>query len=269
MTGRLKASRRACWSTVVYLFGMMFQIFGKKREVKIARIAVFVFVIALLILGGWFAISIGRYYRAIQNGETNPLLNQRLQSSVSSAIANSNVTDADLRRLYRADAPEIGPRDGLLTIVEFVDFGCPFCRASYEPVREMTTKYKDRIRLVIRDFPIEELHPGAILAAHAARCAKEQDKYWAYHDKLFVNKNAFSNGELEQYAIEVGTDITKFRSCMDEGKYMSAIESDVADGLAAGVGGTPTFFFNGHRIQGALNQEMLEIIIEPFLNPSL
>lgn len=261
--------RRSQPPRVVYLFGMIFQIFGKKRELKIARIAVFVFILALLILGSWFAVSIGRYYRAIQNGETNPLLNQRLQSSVSNAIANSHVTDADLRRLYRADAPEIGPRDSLLTIVEFVDFGCPFCRASYEPVREITTKYKDRVRLVIRDFPIEDLHPGAIMAAHAARCAQEQNKYWAYHDKLFVNQNAFSRGELDQYAIEVGADIVAFRTCMDEGRYMSAIESDVADGLAAGVGGTPTFFFNGHRIQGALNQEMLEIIIEPFLNPTL
>ncbi len=254
---------------MVYWRRMQFQLFGKSIRITTWRIVAFLFVFALLALVIWFALGVGKYYRAIQSGETNPLLNQRLESSISSAIANSDVTDADLRRLYRSDAPEIGPRDSLLTIVEFVDFGCPFCRASFEPVREMTTKYKDRVRLVIRDFPIEEIHPGAIQAAHGARCAKEQNKYWAYHDKLFVNQNAFSEDELVQYALEIGADTARFRTCMEEGRYMQAIESDIADGLAAGVQGTPTFFFNGHRLQGALNEEMLELIVEQFLNPSL
>lgn len=247
---------------------MKLRLFGKEIPVTTGRVIALIIVLGIIALISWFGVSVASYYGAIQRGETNPLLNQRLESSISTAIANNHITDADLRRLYRPDAPEIGMKDSLLTIVEFVDFGCPFCRASFEPVREMTTKYSDRIRLVIRDFPIEALHPGAVLAAHGARCAKEQNKYWAYHDKLFVNQNAFSEAELEQYAVEVGADIDRFRTCMEDERYMKAIESDVADGLAAGVQGTPTFFFNGQRLQGSLTSEMLNLIVEKFLHPA-
>lgn len=243
----------------------MFQIFGKNRRITPLKAVIFLLVVLLVVLGLWFSFYVGNYYRAIKRGETNPLLNQRLESSISTAIANNHVTQADLERLYRADAPSIGPTPAGLTIVEFVDFGCPFCRASFEPVREMATLYQDRVRLIVRDFPIEDLHPGATKAAHAARCAKEQNKYWAYHDKLFVNQNAFGDAALEQYALEVGADTDRFRACMSEGRYARAIEADIADGLAAGVAGTPTFFFNGHRVQGALNEEMLKLVIEQFL----
>lgn len=247
---------------------MNVRLFGKNLQITPVRLALFSAGIILLAGAVWFGMSVTRYYRAIQSGETNPLLNQRLESSISTAIANKQVTERDLRGLYRSDAPSIGPSDAKLTIVEFLDFGCPYCRQSFEPVREITTKYKDQVRLVVRDFPLEAIHPGATKAAHAARCAKDQGKYWAYHDKLFVNQNAFSDAELEQYAIEVGANIDRFQECMRENRFRQAIESDVTDGLAAGVGGTPTFFFNGHRIQGALNAEMLELIIEQFLKQS-
>ena len=247
---------------------MELRLLGKKYKITARRIGVILLTVMVITLGIWFSLSVKKYYIAIQNGETNPLLNQRLESSLSSAIANHNVTDADLRRLYRSGAPEIGQRDGLLTVVEFIDFGCPFCRASFEPVREMTVKYKDKVRLVIRDFPIEDLHPGATLAAHGARCAQEQGKFWAYHDKLFVNQNAFARAELDRYALEIGADTARFKQCMDEKRYMKSIEGDIADGLVAGVQGTPTFFFNGHRVQGALNAEALNIIVEQFLKPA-
>jgi protein-disulfide isomerase len=214
---------------------------------------------------GWFGYSVSQYYRAIQSGETNPLLQARLESSVSTAIANTRVTAADLARLDKADAPSIGSKDAKLVIVEFLDFNCPFCRASFEPVRELTSKYSENVRLVIRDFPIEEIHPGATRAAHAARCVNEQGKYWAYHDKLFLNQDTFSEDDLRRYAVEVGADEKRFQTCMQENRYLRDIEADIATGLQTGVGGTPTFFFNGKRVQGALNHETLEFIIKEFL----
>lgn len=224
-------------------------------------------VAAVLVIGGviWFGYSVSRYYHAIRSGEANPLLEERLQSSVSSAVANSHVAASDLARLDKADAPSVGAKDAPLVIVEFLDFGCPFCRASFEPVRELTTRYSTSVRLVIRDFPIKDLHPDAVKAAHAARCANEQGKFWAYHDKLFLNQGAFSDDDLHRYALEVGADGQRFDTCMQENRYMKDIENDMAVGLQAGVSGTPTFFFNGNRIQGGLDQKTLEFIIREFL----
>lgn len=206
------------------------------------------------------------YFEAIRRGDANPFLEERLQSSVSRMAANPNVTPEDLAALADPKAPSIGPADAPLVIVEFLDYGCPFCRQAFEPIREVTLERAGSVRLVIRDFPIEDIHPGATRASMAARCAQEQGKFWAYHDKLFLlDQRSFVDEDLTQVAREVGLDVRTFAVCLDSERTRPLVEADLLAGLKAGVEGTPTFFFNGVKIQGAPSSEALNYIVDRFL----
>lgn len=214
------------------------------------------------------------YYRAIRSGEANPTLDQRLESTVSRLVANQDVKPEDLAALADPKAPSQGPSDAPLTIVEFLDYGCPYCRAAFEPVRELATSRPGQIRLIIRDFPLDDLHPGASKAAMGARCAQEQGKFWAYHDKLFLaDQRSFVEDDLFGIAREVSLDIAKFTECVGSGRPAALVQADQVIGLRAGVQGTPTFFFNGVKVQGAPDAESLTYLVDQFLartssNPS-
>jgi len=251
------------------LFSMHTRIFG--REVHISFWKTIGILLFISFIGGatLFGYRVYGYFRAIQQGDANPYLSEKLQSSVSHAVANTNVTSEDLALIQDTSSPALGSDTPTLTIVEFLDYGCPFCRASFEPVRELTQKYGDKVRLIVRNFPLEDLHPGANRAAYAALCAQDQNKFWVYHDKLFVNQGVFEETDLLQYAKEAGLDVGVFQSCLDTQKFRNRIESDVTVALRAGVQGTPTFFFNGARIQGALDQKTLEYLIQAFLKQEL
>jgi protein-disulfide isomerase len=161
----------------------------------------------------------------------------------------------------------LGDASATVTIVEFLDYGCPFCRAAFEPVRESVLRHEGSVRLVIRDFPLEDIHPGATKAAVAARCAQEQGKFWAYHDKLFLlDQRSFSDQDLIDVATESGLDLSAFNSCRVSTRAKALVERDLTTGLQVGVTGTPTFFFNRVRIKGAPSAEALEYIIQRFLN---
>lgn len=247
---------------------MVMTLFGKSFRLPILRIVLFCFV-ALIVAGmGWFAYSVRTFYVAIKSGAANPLLERRLESSVSRLIANANVTPEDLTRLQSSKAPTLGNKDASLTIVEFVDFSCPFTQATFAPVREVMEQYKDRVHLLVRNFPLEDIHPDAMNAAFAAGCADAQGSYWPYHDKLFSNQDKQSVNDLKRYAREIGLDENKFNECFSLQQYANNVQQDLSDGLAAGVQGTPTFFFNGVKVQGALDKETLELLVKQFLKTS-
>lgn len=206
------------------------------------------------------------YYDAIQRGEANPFLEERLQSTASRLAANQQVTPEDLAALADPKAPSQGPADAPVTIVEFLDYGCPFCRQAFEPVRELAVERAGEVRLIIRDFPLEDLHPGATKAAMAARCAQEQGNFWAYHDKLFLlDQRSFTDEDLTQVATEIGLNMNAFVTCLDSARTRPLVEADLLAGLKAGVQGTPTFFFNGVKVQGAPSAEALNFIVDRFV----
>lgn len=180
-------------------------------------------------------------------------------------MVNSNILMEDLVRLASVYTGTLGKPGAKLTIVEFLDFDCPYSRNSFSPVREMITKYQDQIYFVVRDFPIEELYPRAVPAALAAHCAAAQGKFWPYHDKLFIHQDQHQDEDLMRYAREVGLEEASFQRCYENRMFASAIQQDVRDGLQSGVAGTPTFFFNGVKIQGALDADTLESLIKRFL----
>jgi protein-disulfide isomerase len=149
-----------------------------------------------------------------------------------------------------------GPREAPVSIVEFSDFRCPYCKAVVPTLKQLAGQYSDRVRWVFRDFPIPGLHPDAPLAHEAARCAGEQGKFWPYHDLLFERATDVSATALKQYAAEVGADRAAFDQCLDSHKYQAAVNADIEAGSKAGVTGTPTFFINGQPLVG--NQPLSE-----------
>lgn len=163
------------------------------------------------------------------------------------------------------DDPSFGAAEPALTIVEFADFECPYSREVSTAVRTLAAKYKDRVKFVYRDYPLSDVHTQAFPAALAAECAAEQGKFWAFHDKLFANPDKMTYADLLRYGEETGLETRQFERCLADERYKAEVEADIAAGGAISIRGTPTFFFNGNRIEGAIPQDTFEQVIEKLL----
>ena len=159
-------------------------------------------------------------------------------------------------------APSKGPAKAPVTIVEFSDFHCPFCRRVLPTLAQLESQYGEKIKLVFRDFPIDNLHPEASKAHEAARCANEQGKFWAYHDKLFASPSKSSPEIFKGFAKDLGLNATAFEVCLSSGKYQAAVKKDIEEGNRLGVTGTPAFFINGRIISGAQPLEAFARVID-------
>ena len=148
-----------------------------------------------------------------------------------------------------------------VTIVEFSDFQCPFCRQSQEALRTVMEKYSGSVKIAFRDFPLNPIHPNAQAAAEAARCAAEQGRFWEYHDLLFANGQLTESG-LAAHARTVGLDEEQFRTCVVERKYRTEVEADTKEAGRLGLTGTPAFFINGIFLSGAQPAAAFEKIID-------
>jgi protein-disulfide isomerase len=149
-----------------------------------------------------------------------------------------------------AGHPAQGPKDAPVTIVEFADFQCPYCKASEATVKQLQTKYGDKIRLVHMDYPLP-FHSHAMDAAKAARCANEQGKFWPYREALFSDQSKLAPADLKATAAKLGMNSDKFNACFDSAKYDTQIKADQAAGEKLGVDGTPAFFIDGRPLTGA------------------
>ena len=149
-----------------------------------------------------------------------------------------------------------------VTVYEMSDFQCPFCKQVQPTFEKLLARYGDKIKLAHRDFPIDSLHPQARLAHEAARCANEQGKFWAYHDKLFASPPKSTPEIFKGMAKELDLEITKFETCFDSGKYQSAVKKDIEEGNRLGVSGTPAFFINGRLVSGAQPLDAFSRVID-------
>jgi protein-disulfide isomerase len=156
----------------------------------------------------------------------------------------------------------LGPADAPITIVEFSDFECPFCRRWHAEVyKPLLAAYPGKIRLVYRNLPLTSIHPDALAAAEAAMCAGEQDVYWKYHDKLFSSES-LGNSVYLQYAQDLGLNMTTFKACLSDHKYQKAIETDSDFAINLGIRSTPTFFINGLAMVGAQPLDVFKQLID-------
>ena len=143
-----------------------------------------------------------------------------------------------------AGRPSQGAHDAPVTMVEFSDYQCPFCKRYFSTVFPAIKKeYIDtgKLKYVFRDFPIPSLHPEAQKAHEVAHCAGEQDRYWEMHHILFQNAKDLSVDALRRYAREAELDGDKFNECLEAGRYASRVQEEMADGRKVGVSGTPSF----------------------------
>jgi protein-disulfide isomerase len=160
-----------------------------------------------------------------------------------------------------AGHPFVGGKDAVVTIVEFSDYQCPYCRAAEPTVKAVRDKYGDKVKFVYMDFPLG-MHAHALDAANAAQCAGDQDKYWQYHDALFADQSKLDPASLKATAAKVGLDTKKFDTCFDSQKKVAGIRQEQAEGGAAGVSATPTFFVNGREIEGAESPSVFDNLID-------
>ncbi|MDH4304407.1 MAG: DsbA family protein [Nitrospira sp.] len=153
------------------------------------------------------------------------------------------------------DGPVLGQIDAPITIVEFSDYQCPFCKRHFTNTLGMLkTNYIDtgKVRYIFRDFPLDSIHPYARKAAEAAHCAGDQGKFWDMHDTMFQRQEELKPHNLRDFARAMQLDLDAFNACLDEGKYAKRVEADVAAGSAAGVTGTPGFFVGKTKPDGTM-----------------
>jgi protein-disulfide isomerase len=164
-----------------------------------------------------------------------------------------------------AGHPWTGGKDAPVTIVEFSDFQCPFCRSAEPALKQVRAKYGDKVKLVYMDFPLG-MHQHAMDAAVAGRCAADQNKFWQFHDAMFGDQSKLDAAGLKASAAKVGLDATKFNACFDAKPGVIGIKSDQAQGERLGVTGTPTFFVNGREMVGMESEKSLSDVIDDELS---
>lgn len=199
-------------------------------------------IIALLGLLVLFTYSVIYVYKEVK----------RIQSEESGSYLEKQ-REAYLKLINGSGGYAIGSPNPKITLIEFTDFACPYCRQSALEIRQLLADYRDSVRLVIRDFPI---HENSIDLALAMRCAGEQGKYWEAYDLTFEKQELLQEtgeqlkAELMAWAEVLRLDLTRFENCFDERRYISLIRRDYEDGMALQIQGTPTWFVNNYPITG-------------------
>ncbi len=164
------------------------------------------------------------------------------------------------------DGPKRGSGKAPVTLIEFSDFQCSFCRKFWQTtLPQIEKKYisTGKVKFVYRHLAILGKH--SVASAQAAECAGEQEKFWEYHDKLFASAGsplAFTDGRLKGYAKELGLKSRAFDQCFDSGKYLKKVEGETAIAAFLGARGTPAFFLNGQLLVGAQPFQVFEAAIE-------
>lgn len=143
-----------------------------------------------------------------------------------------------------------GKAGAKVKLVEFADFQCPFCSKAAESVRELEKKYGDKVEFSYRHFPLRQIHQNAQRASEISVCANEQGKFWEVYDALYANQSALDEENAKKLAVAAGTDEAKLTECLSSGRAAASVDEDVAQGDAAGIEGTPSFFINGRNFQG-------------------
>ena len=148
-----------------------------------------------------------------------------------------------------------GDANAPVTLVEYGDYECPHCGHAYPIVKSIQHRLGKKLRFVFRNFPLAESHPHARHAAEAAEAAAAQGKFWEMHDAIYENQVQLEDEDLVATARQLRLDADAIARALDEGTYTARVREDFRSGIRSGVNGTPTFFINGERYDGAWADE--------------
>lgn len=221
-------------------------------------LAVSILIAAVLISGSIF------YNKNSGSGANNQVKNNL--ADIKNNIANTNLEE--VLKIKPDFDVVLGDPNAPVTIIEYSDYECPFCEMFFSQTESLIRKdfiETGKAKMIYRDFPLE-FHQYAMPAALAANCAKEQGKFWAYHDEIFKNHNNLVNFNYIETAKKLGMDENKFKSCFESQKYKEQIQQVFEEAKSIGVQGTPTFFINDKMIVGAQPYEKFKSLIEQELN---
>lgn len=151
----------------------------------------------------------------------------------------------------------LGSGDAPVTLLEYGDYECPFCRDAHFAVKRLRKAAARKVLYVYRHFPLTEMHPNAFMAAEAAEAAGMQGKFWEMHELLFENQDQLDADAVIEWAQLLGLDLEAFQDAIESGETAARIKEDRSSGIRSGVNGTPTFFVNGVRYNGAPRYEEL------------
>jgi protein-disulfide isomerase len=164
--------------------------------------------------------------------------------------------------------PEIGPADqtqgneqAAIKLVEYGDYQCPHCGTAYSIIKEIQSTFGDQILFVFRNFPLQESHRYANIAAQAAEAASKQGMFWEMHDAIFENQQQLNEDFIETLAEKLGLDMEQFEEDLNSEEISNKVEDDFESGVRSGVNGTPSFFINGSKFDGGA-EDLLQVLKE-------
>ncbi|MBI2664666.1 DsbA family protein [Candidatus Woesearchaeota archaeon] len=216
------------------------------------------------VLGVLLAVSIFTGGFGYGNGSEGSVAVREPVAAQPSAPSPTPTVDVQI-----GDAPALGDENAPVTLIEFSDFQCPFCGRHFSQTHsQIKQQYIDtgKVRFVYKHFPLDSIHPQATPAALASECAREQGKFWEYHDLIFQNQQSLGDASYKQWASQLSLDTNKFNGCYDSQKYIERVRSDLQQGTDAGVRGTPGFLLNGVAISGAQPFDVFQQAIEAALS---
>jgi protein-disulfide isomerase len=219
------------------------------------------------------------YFEANKSRAGNRTFEQ-LQPEITQYLANKHNTEAtrhffdglrdkhgvaSLLPPFRVAVDATGPAKGSehapVTIVEFGDFQCPFCRQSETTLQTVLQNHPDQVRLVFRELPLTGIHPNALVAAHAAVCADRQGMFWPMHDAMYQDQNALGQVALVDTARRIGLDADRFSACLSDGDTLKAVERDAKAADELNINETPYFLINGRPMHGSIPEDQIEAVI--------
>lgn len=206
-------------------------------------------IVAVIVLGG--VAALGYSFSGGGNGADQP-------------VDMADLAGDPQALFERAVAVKMGPDDAPVKVVEFADFQCPACGSfalQAKPMLDQRFMDTGLVQFIFYDFPLMEIHQNAFLAARAARCAGDQDMFWAYHDRLFQNQTQWSpasdpSGRFSEYMEQVGGDVREFEQCLESDRHADVVTANRMMGEQLRVNSTPTIIVNSRRITGSTMNEL-------------
>ena len=200
----------------------------------------------------------------VRNDISAYLTQQRVATIVADlrGQADAEICLEPTRVEVEAIGPFKGPDDAIVTLIEFSDFQCPYCKRVVPTIEQIVAKYPTQVRFVFRNLPLNRIHPRAQPAAEAAACAGKQGEFWGYHDLIFANNRALSDEDFEGHASELGLEMPTFRQCVQNRETQQIVDADLAAAESLQISGTPSFMINGIPMHGALSLETLSEAID-------